>query len=135
MQITVETQVAAPMARVWQAYTTAEAITQWNAASDDWHTTRASVDLREGGSFCSRMEAKDGSMGFDFEGIYTRIVDNSLIEYHFGDRHAKVEFIDGAAVTVRVSFDSEDTHSIDQQRDGWQSILNNFKRYVESATA
>lgn len=136
MKITVETQISAPIASVWQAYTTPEAITQWNAASDDWHTTRATVDLREGGNFCSRMEAKDGSMGFDFEGTYTRIVENSLIEYTFGDREAQVQFIDGDdAVIVRVTFDNEDTHSTEQQRDGWQSILNNFKRHVETVTA
>ena len=136
MKITVETQISAPIASVWQAYTTPEAITQWNAASDDWHTTRATVDLREGGNFCSRMEAKDGSMGFDFEGTYTRIVENSLIEYTLGGREAQVKFIDGDdAVIVRVTFDSEDTHSTEQQRDGWQSILNNFKRHVETATA
>ncbi|WP_193161244.1 SRPBCC family protein [Microbulbifer hainanensis] len=136
MKITVEAQVAAPIAQVWKAYTTPEDITQWNAASDDWHTTRATVDLREGGAFCSRMEAKDGSMGFDFEGTYTKVVENSLIEYAFGGREAQVEFIDGEdAVTVRASFDSEHTHSIEQQREGWQSILNNFKRHVEAVTA
>ena len=135
MKITVETQVAAPAARVWKAYTTPEDITQWNAASDDWHTTRATVDLREGGTFCSRMEAKDGSMGFDFEGTYTKVVENSLIEYAFGEREAQVQFVDGEdAVTVRVTFDSEDSHPVEQQRDGWQSILDNFKRHVETVT-
>ena len=135
MKITVETQVAAPIAQVWKVYTTPEDITQWNAASDDWHTTRAMADLREGGAFCSRMEAKDGSMGFDFEGIYTKIIENNLIEYSFGGRKAEVLFIEGEqAVTVRITFDSEDTHSEVQQRDGWQSILNNFKRHVEAVT-
>ncbi|WP_346837063.1 SRPBCC family protein [Microbulbifer sp. SAOS-129_SWC] len=135
MKITVETQVSAPISKVWQDYTSPEAITQWNAASADWHTTRARVDLREGGHFSSRMEAKDGSMGFDFEGTYTKVVEHSLLEYTFGERTAQVEFIDGDSVTVRVSFDSEDSHSIEQQRDGWQSILDSFKRYVESVTA
>ena len=131
MKITVETDVAAPIADVWRAYTTPEDITQWNAASDDWHTTRASVDLREGGAFSSRMEAKDGSLGFDFAGTYTRIVEHELIAYSFGDRVAQVDFIPGeTGVTVRVTFDSEQTHSIEQQRTGWQAILDNFARHV-----
>ena len=86
MKITVETIVKAPVAKVWHGYTTPEAITQWNAASDDWHTTKATVDLRVGGEFSSRMEAKDGSFGFDFAGTYTKVVPNELIEYSFGDR-------------------------------------------------
>jgi len=81
MKITVDTNVAAPVAEVWRAYTSPEDITKWNAASDDWHTPRATVDLRVGGEFRSRMEAKDGSMGFDFAGTYTKIVDQQLIEY------------------------------------------------------
>lgn len=133
MKISVETSVAAPLADVWRAYTSPKDITQWNAASDDWHTPHATVDLRVGGAFCSRMEAKDGSMGFDFEGTYTRIEDQRLIEYSFGDRRARVEFVPGPMdVAVRVTFDSEHTHSIEQQRDGWQAILNRFKRHVES---
>ena len=136
MKITVETHVSAPVDTVWKVYTTPENIVQWNAASDDWHTPSASVDLREGGHFCSRMEAKDGSMGFDFEGTYTHIVENSLIEYAFGNREAQVEFIESEnAVTVRITFDAEDSHSIEQQRDGWQSILDNFKYHVEAVAA
>src|SRR5262249_52982607 len=92
MKITVETNVAAPIEAVWQAYTTPADIKQWNAASDDWHTTAASVDLREGGTFSSRMEAKDGSMGFDFAGTYTKIIPHERIEYAFGGRTAQVEF-------------------------------------------
>ena len=131
MQIVVETTVSAPMDAVWRAYTTPGDIKKWNAASDDWHTTAAEVDLRVGGKFSSRMEAKDGSFGFDFAGTYTRIVTNELIEYSFGDRNAKVEFIqDPADVKVRVSFDAEASHSIDQPRDGWQAILNRFSQYV-----
>jgi len=133
MRITVATIVAAPIEQVWHDYTTPEDIKKWNAASDDWHTTAASVDLRQGGAFSSRMEAKDGSMGFDFAGTYTNIVEHKLIEYSFGDRTARVEFVPGAeGVRVSVSFDSEPTHSIEQQRDGWQSILNNFARHVEA---
>ena len=119
MKVTVETTVAAPADAVWRAYTTPAAIVQWNAASDDWHTTAASVDLREGGAFCSRMEAKDGSEGFDFAGTYTRIVPERLIEYAFGDRSARVEFDPVAeAVRVRVSFDAETTHPVETQRAG-----------------
>ncbi|HCU52931.1 MAG TPA: ATPase [Gammaproteobacteria bacterium] len=133
MKITVEKIVHAPVGRVWQAYTTPEDIIQWNAASDDWHTTKSTVDLRVGGVFFSRMEAKDGSVGFDFAGTYSNVVPNKLIEYSFGDRAAKVEFEDvPGGVNVRVSFDAETTHSIDQQQSGWQAILNNFARHVES---
>ena len=92
VKITVETNVTAPIGEVWRAYTTPHDIKEWNAASDAWHTTTASVDLREGGKFSSRMEAKDGSMGFDFAGTYTKIIEPKLIEYSFGDREARVEF-------------------------------------------
>lgn len=132
MKITVETNVRAPIERVWQAYTTPEDIVRWNAASDDWHTTKASVDLRVGGAFSSRMEAKDGSFGFDFAGTYTHVVPGRLIEYSFGDRAAKVEFTETpVAVNVKVVFDAETTHSIEQQQSGWQAILDNFARHVE----
>jgi len=131
--ITVETIVHAPVAEVWRAYTTPEDITQWNAASDDWHTTRSAVDLRVGGAFTSRMEAKDGSMGFDFAGTYTRIVEHERIEYSFGERKAEVEFLpDANGVLVRVVFDSEPTHSVEQQQGGWQAILDSFARHVEA---
>jgi uncharacterized protein YndB with AHSA1/START domain len=133
VKIAVETSVAAPIGTVWKAYTTPADIKMWNAASDDWHTTAASVELREGGQFSSRMEAKDGSMGFDFAGTYTKIVPDKLIEYAFGDRTAQVEFTPCPnGVAVRVTFDSESTHSIEQQRSGWQAILDNFARYVEA---
>ena len=132
-KITVETTVAAPLAKVWDAYTTPEAIKQWNAASDDWHTTAATVDLRVGGVFSSRMEAKDGSFGFDFAGTYTQVDEHSRIEYAFGDRLAQVLFADTPeGVRVQVTFDTESTHSLEQQRAGWQAILNNFGRYVEA---
>lgn len=133
MKITVETKIAAPIGQVWRAWTTPADIVHWNAASNDWHTTKAEVDLRVGGAFSSRMEAKDGSMGFDFGGIYTRIVELELIECTFGDRALQVEFISGPdGVTVRETFDTEATHSPEQQREGWQAILTNFKRHVES---
>lgn len=133
MKITVSTTVAAPLHAVWHAYTTPENIMRWNAASPDWHTTAATVDLRPGGKFSSRMEAKDGSFGFDFAGEYTQVVPYKLIEYAFGDRTAVVEFSEGTAgVTVTVSFESEATHSEEQQRTGWQAILDNFSRHVTS---
>jgi uncharacterized protein YndB with AHSA1/START domain len=132
-KITVEAVVNAPVSKVWSAYTTPEDIKQWNTASDDWHTTQSAVDLRVGGTFSSRMEAKDGSFGFDFAGTYTKVVPVRLIEYSFGDRTGLVEFMPGPrGVTVRVTFDAETTHSIEQQRQGWQAILNNFAKHVES---
>ena len=120
MRITVETTINAPVDKVWNAYTTAADIVQWNAASDDWHTTRATVDLREGGAFLSRMEAKDGSFGFDFAGTYTKIVPDELLEFSFGDRACVVAFVTGASgVTVRVTFDAESENPVDMQRQGW----------------
>ncbi|MCX5768333.1 MAG: SRPBCC family protein [Gemmatimonadetes bacterium] len=133
MKITVETLVVAPIARVWSAYTSPSDITQWNAASDDWHTVKATVDLREGGVFSSRMEAKDGSFGFDFAGTYTKIVTHELIEYSLGERSCTVDFLTGEnGVTVRVTFDAESEHTVEQQRQGWQAILNNFSKHVAS---
>lgn len=131
-QITVTTTVHAPRAAVWRAYTTPADIVQWNAASDDWHTTTARVDLRVGGAFSSRMEAKDGSMGFDFAGTYTAVEPERLLAYAFGDRTARVEFREqGDGVHVTVAFDPEETHPLEVQRGGWQAILDNFKRHVE----
>lgn len=136
MKITVETTVDAPIEKVWRAYNNPQDIMQWNAASDDWHTTASSVDLRVGGAFSSRMEARDGSMGFDFTGTYTKIIPHELIEYSFGDRMAQITFKESSqGVVVRVTFDSEPTNSIEQQRAGWQSILDNFKRYVEKSNS
>ncbi|MCW5618360.1 MAG: SRPBCC family protein [Nitrosomonas sp.] len=133
MKITVETTIAAPIEEIWRAYTTPEDIMQWNAASDDWHTTEASVDLRTGGAFSSHMAAKDGSFGFDFAGIYTNVIPNCLLEYSFGDRTASVDFTQARdAVNVKIVFDAETTHAIEQQQSGWQAILDNFKRHVES---
>src|SRR3954462_8247240 len=124
MKIVVSTVVQAPIDEVWRAYTTPEDIKSWNTASPDWHTTSAAVDLRTGGKFSSRMEAKDGSFGFDFAGEYTKVIPNQLIEYAFGGRHATVNFADGpGGVTVTVTFDAEESHSEEQQRSGWQSIL------------
>lgn len=133
MKITIETTVAAPVEAVWRAWTTPADIKQWNAASDDWHTTSATVDLRVGGAFSSRMEAKDGSFGFDFAGTYTKVVPHSLIEFEFGSRKAVIEFLpQGQTVVVRETFDAEETHPIEKQRQGWQAILDRFARHVES---
>jgi uncharacterized protein YndB with AHSA1/START domain len=132
MKITIEKRVQAPVEAVWRAWTTPADIVQWNTASAEWHTTKASVNLRVGGPFSSRMEAKDGSMGFDFAGTYTTVDAHRLIEASFGDRVLRVEFEAGPdGVTVRETFDAEPTHSIEQQRDGWQAILDNFARHVE----
>jgi uncharacterized protein YndB with AHSA1/START domain len=134
MKITVETSVTAPIAKVWAAYTTPTNIKQWNTPSNDWHTTKATVDLREGGAFSSRMEAKDGSFGFDFEGIYTKLITRELIEYRMSDgREATVAFSNKSNdVNVRVTFDAETQNSEEMQRGGWQAILDNFKRHVEA---
>jgi uncharacterized protein YndB with AHSA1/START domain len=134
MKITVETHVNAPIGKVWNAYTRPEDIKKWNTASDDWHTPKATVDLREGGAFSSRMEAKDGSFGFDFAGTYTKIVPLQLIEYSFGDRTAAVEFVSGAnGVSVLCTFDAEAENPVEMQRQGWQAILNNFAKHVEAS--
>lgn len=132
-RIIVETHVKAPLEKAWSAYNTPDDIVAWNTASPDWHTTKASVDLRVGGEFSSRMEAKDGSFGFDFAGTYTRIVPQSLIEYSFGDRTASVRFeAHSDTVTVRVSFDPETENPVEMQRGGWQAILDNFAKHVEA---
>jgi uncharacterized protein YndB with AHSA1/START domain len=132
-KITVEAKIAAPIGHVWRAWNTPDDIKQWNAASDDWHTTKSEVDLRVGGTFSSRMEAKDGSMGFDFAGTYTRVAEPELIESSLGGRALVVEFIaEQDGVIVRETFDAETTYPVEQQRQGWQAILNNFKKHVES---
>ncbi len=131
MKIIVTTTIAAPIAEVWQAYTSPDDIKVWNAASADWHTTHAEVDLRVGGKFTSRMEAKDGSFGFDFAGEYTKLIPQQLIEYVFDERNVSVNFAEGSdGILVTVSFDPESIHSEEQQREGWQAILNNFAKYV-----
>lgn len=136
MKITVSTVVAAPIAEVWRAYNAPEDIKVWNTASPDWHTTASTVDLRVGGKFSSRMEAKDGSFGFDFEGEYTQVEPPKRLAYAFGGRVGSVEFSEGASgVTVTVTFDSDETHSEEQQRTGWQAILDNFARHVEARGA
>jgi uncharacterized protein YndB with AHSA1/START domain len=130
-RITVEATALAPVDVVWKAYTSPDEITQWNFASDDWHRPAANVDLREGDKFTSRMEAKVGSMGFDFEGVYTKVIPNQRIEYAFDDRHAVVDFIPrGDQTTLKVTFDPEGEFPVEQQRSGWSAILNNFCKHV-----
>ncbi|MGU3659494.1 SRPBCC family protein [Methylobacterium fujisawaense] len=130
-RITVEATAPAPLDVAWKAYTSPDQIMQWNFASDDWHCPAASVDLKEGGKFTSRMEAKDGSMGFDFEGTYTKIIPNTRIEYAFGDRNAVVEFTpSGERTHVKIAFDPDEHVPIDHQRDGWAAILGNFCQHV-----
>jgi uncharacterized protein YndB with AHSA1/START domain len=134
VKITVETVVKAKLNKVWDAWNNPADIKQWNTAQADWHTTRSSVDLREGGKFLARMEAKDGSQGFDFEGTYTRIVPHKIIEYRMSDgREVKVEFVERAGgVVVTETFDAENEYPPEFQRAGWQAILDNFGRHVEA---
>ena len=131
--ITVNNTINAPVKKVWEYWTKPEHITLWNNASDDWYTPSAENDLRVGGKFIARMEAKDGSMGFDFRGVYDAVKENEYIEYTMDDgRKVIVHFTSkGDQTDVVESFDAEETNSIDMQRDGWQAILNNFKKYTE----
>ena len=132
--ITIETIVNAPADNVWQYWIEPEHIMQWNNASDDWYTPQAENDLREGGNFSFTMAAKDGSFSFDFGGIYDKVKKNELIEYTLGDgRNVKVFFTsDGNKTTVEEIFEAEEINSIELQKGGWQAILNNFKKYVET---
>lgn len=132
-RISVETIINAPIYSVWEMWTNPEHIKKWNNASDDWHTPYAENDLRKGGKFLARMESKDGSEGFNFEGHYDEVKINQLIEYTMGDgRKVKIVFTDlGDETKIQETFEAEEEHSIDLQREGWQSIMNNFKRYVE----
>jgi uncharacterized protein YndB with AHSA1/START domain len=131
--ITVETTVNAPIEKVWKFWTTPEHITKWCAASDDWHTPYAENDVRAGGKFKSRMEAKDGSAGFDWEGVYSNVEENMLIAYEMGDgRRVKIVFSDlGGTTKVTEIFEPENTNPIEMQRGGWQAILDNFRKYTE----
>lgn len=135
MKITVEILVKAELNRVWNAWNNPADIVQWNSAHPDWHTPHATVDLREGGRFLSRMEAKDGSVGFDFEGTYTRVVPEKTIAYRMSDgREVEVEFLErDGGVLVKETFDAETENPPELQRQGWQAILENFGRHVESA--
>jgi uncharacterized protein YndB with AHSA1/START domain len=133
-EITIETTINAPVEKVWKFWTLPEHITKWNSASDDWHTPRAENDLRVGGKFAARMEAKDGSFGFDFGGVYDAVKTNELIKYTIGDgRKVTVHFTpNGNETKLSETFEAENTNPVEMQRGGWQAILNNFKKYVEA---
>ena len=132
--ITVENTINASREKVWNLWTDPKHITQWNNASEDWHTPFAENDLRVGGTFLSRMEAKDGSFGFDFGGRYDVVKVNELIAYTLGDgRKVNISFRkEGNHTAVAETFDPENTNPIELQRNGWQAILDNFKKYVET---
>jgi uncharacterized protein YndB with AHSA1/START domain len=132
--ITVKNIVNAPVAKVWEYWTNPDHITKWNNASDDWHTPWSKNDLRKGGSFAARMEAKDGSFGFEFGGVYDEVKTNEYIEYTLGDgRKVTIHFTPkGDGTEVVESFEAENTHSIEMQQGGWQAILDNFKKHTEN---
>jgi uncharacterized protein YndB with AHSA1/START domain len=132
--ITVETTVDAPIETVWECWTAPEHIMQWNNASDDWHTPSATNDLRDGGEFTARMEAKDGSVGFDFGGTYTKVIEHKQIDYTMGDgRKVSVTFDShGGHAHITEKFDAESENSVEMQQQGWQAILDNCKKHVES---
>lgn len=132
--IIVETSIKAPVEKVWAFWILPQHILQWNNASDDWHTTKAENDLQVGGRFTSRMEAKDGSFGFDFGGVYNEVTLHQQIVYTLDDgRSVQITFANnGDETVVTESFQAENTHSLELQREGWQAILDNFKKYVEA---
>ncbi len=131
--ITVESIVNAPVEKVWKLWTAPEHIKKWNNASADWHTPHAENDLRVGGKFVSRMEAKDGSFGFDFGGVFDEVIINKSIAYTLGDgRKVEIFFTShGNETKVVETFEAETTNSIEMQKGGWQAILDNFKKYAE----
>jgi uncharacterized protein YndB with AHSA1/START domain len=132
-QVTVEALVDADAKKVWDYYTEPKHITQWNFADPSWHCPSAENDMRVGGTHKARMEAKDGSLGFDFEVVYTEITEGKQFSYEFGGRSATVNFTDlNNKTKVVVSFDPETENPIEVQQHGWQSILNNFKSYTET---
>ena len=132
--ITVETIINVPVEVVWQYWTDPEHITQWNYASDEWHSPHAQNNLNVGGKFLYRMEAKDGSFGFDFSGSYTVVVSNEQIKYTLDDgRKVQINFLSQEDATkITEIFEAETENAIEMQKDGWQSILDNFKKYVEA---
>ncbi len=132
-KVIVEAIINASMSKVWQYWTEPMHIEKWNNASDDWHTPHAENDLRVGGKFLSRMEAKDGSFGFDFEGVYSEVIPFNKIKYGLADgREVETIFAENGETTkVITTFDAENENPIEMQKGGWQAILNNFKKYVE----
>jgi len=133
-KITIEANVKASINKVWKLWTTPDDIIHWNNASADWYTPRAKNNLRTGGKFTFRMESKDGKSGFDFDGIYDRVKPKEFIPYTIGDgRKVEIKFFgDGTGTRVTETFEAESQNSVEMQRDGWQAILNNFKKYTES---
>ncbi|MEZ5460684.1 SRPBCC family protein [Dokdonella sp.] len=133
MKIKIETIVAAPVERVWEAFTSPADIVRWNFASDDWCCPDAKVDLRAGGNYTARMEAKDGSFGFDFEGVYEEVAPHSAVTLAMSDgRKARTTFEpSGSSTRVTTEFDAESENPVEMQRNGWQAILDNFRRHVE----
>lgn len=133
-KINIEATINASLAKVWQYYTEPKHIIQWNNASDDWHTPRAENDLRQGGKFLYRMEAKDGSFGFDFTGVYDEVKVNEYIAYTIDDgRKVEIDFSAQAnQCKIRIAFEAETQNPIEMQREGWQAILDNFKKYTQS---
>jgi uncharacterized protein YndB with AHSA1/START domain len=132
-KVTIRTTVSVERQKAWEYYTQPEHITKWNFATDDWQCPYASNDLRVGGKYMARMEAKDGSFGFDFEAIYNEIIDGEKFVYTMSDgRQVTVSFESMDSQTgVTVTFDTESTNDLEMQRKGWQAILDNFKRYTE----
>jgi uncharacterized protein YndB with AHSA1/START domain len=133
-KIAVETSINAPIEKVWQHWNEPEQVKQWNNASPDWHTPKAENDLTVGGKFSYRMEAKDGSFGFDFEGIYDNVHEHKLVSYTMADgRKVETTFTaEGGHTRVETIFDAETENSIEMQKGGWQAILDNFKKHVEN---
>ena len=131
--ITIETTVNAPIAKVWSCWNEPQHVTKWCQASDDWHAPHAENDLRDGGSFKTTMAAKDGSMQFDVIGVYSTVRTHELIEYAMGDRKVSIKFSKTpSGVKIVQSFDPEEINPREMQREGWQAILNSFKRYTEA---
>ncbi|MGB5667521.1 MAG: SRPBCC family protein [Maribacter sp.] len=132
-KITVQATINADKNKVWNYYTNPKHITKWNFADPSWHCPSAENDIKIGGKYRARMEAKDGSFGFDFEAIYSEIIDGEQFTYEFGGRTATVKFnIINNHTEIKVIFDPENENSIEMQKGGWQAILNNFKKYTET---
>ncbi|WP_334072564.1 MULTISPECIES: SRPBCC family protein [Paenibacillus] len=134
-KVTVQAVIQAPIEKVWSYWTEPQHITKWNQASEDWHAPRAENDLRAGGKFTTRMEAKDGSMGFDFGGVYDEVRTHEWISYTMGDgRRVEISFSgQGNETKVVETFDAESTHPVEFQQAGWQAIMDNFKKYTEES--
>lgn len=133
-KLNVKTTIQAPVEKVWQAYNEPGHIVNWNFASEDWHCPAAESDLKPGGKYKARMEAKDGSFGFDFEAVYDEVINHQKIAYTMPDgRKAVTDFeTSGNSTVISTTFDAEDQNPMEMQQEGWQAILNNFKKYVET---